>query len=293
VIDQEWLDRSLRASFPSGERLQGVAGVGGSVVAVKYLDRAGKPWVVRLPRQMFYLASYIHEVPPGFAPTPQYSVARLNKKLLGLVGDIQLYEYVESYHDLFTALISGFADEGVTALGAVVGETDDATRALRFLLQTPVMAYRLDELESGDHEPETRRWAARARNSLRRLGPEDRELRPSTLLDNPLLVWCGVVMAGYFTTGQLPAAARAAATATRKVDDDRIGAFVNQADVILTWLAELDPDSSQVDRAAAMCDATGIFPWTVMRPGRGLPADEERTEFLSADAEGDDAPPGE
>ena len=184
MIDQEWLDTALRFTFPSGERLEGVAGVGGSNIALKYVEPNGKLIVVRLTREPFYFASYLHELPNGFTPSPQYDVKRLNAKLGGLIGDIQPYLLVGAYRDLFTAMIEPFVEHRLL-LDTVTGQTPDDTRAIRFLFQSPVMAYRLDELATDSGDPGVREWATEAERSIGRIGPEHPELNPRRCSTTP------------------------------------------------------------------------------------------------------------
>jgi hypothetical protein len=282
MIDQKWLDATLRFTFPSGERLEGVLGVGGSHIVLKYVDSEGSTMAVKLRRDPFFLASYLHELPNGFTPTPQYDLDRLNRKLGGLVGDVQLYMFVSAYHELFSAVIEPFRENRLL-LDSVRGETEEGTRNIRFLFQTPVMANRLDEIATSSHDPKDREWAVGSRHSIERLGPEDPELRPSTLLDNPLLVWAGAALGGFFTVSELPRAATAITDAMARVPDDLVVPFAQQASVMFGWLDYRDPDSVSTYRVATLFDATAMFSWTFMPEGQKLAPEQPRLRFLEMD----------
>jgi hypothetical protein len=271
MIDQQWLDGALRFELQSGERVKGVGGVGGSNVVMRYQDTAGKEWALRLPKSLFLFPSYIHEVPNSFAPSVQYDVGRLNRKLGSLVGDIQVYILVEAFNELFTSLIDALAADAAD-LDIATGESDEATRALRFLLQTPVFDYRLAELESGRYSREERDWAAATRQSIQRL-PHDRGLRAGDLLENPLPVWGGAVLEGYFISSEIPTAAAAIRQAMDKVPGELVQPFLDQASFLLEAVAARDPSSPGFVRVAALYDATGLFSWRFIAEGEELPAD--------------------
>jgi hypothetical protein len=265
MIDAGWLDAQLRYDLPGGYRLDGCQ-VGGSAATLKVIDPHGEAWAIRIPRAPLEFPSYIHEVPNWVAPSPRYELPRLNRKLANLVGDPQPLLLVTAYRTLFGALADSFRTAGVADLDELRGETEDDTRALRFLLQTPPFAYRLQDLVSGAGEPEAGAWASQALAALERLGPGDPDLDPGSLLDNPLLVWGGAVMAGFFTRAELAGAATEVERHLDALPEARVQAFLEQALLLSQALAQVT-DAGQGLRL--LCDATGFYPWP-------LATDDER-----------------
>jgi hypothetical protein len=272
MIDADWL-QGLRLELPGGYRIEG-GQVGGSWVVLKVVYPDGKPWAIRIPKTLFLFGSYIHEVPNWLAPSPQYDVDRLNRKLTNLLGDPQLDCFVDTYNTFFNSLLEGLHEAGHSDLDQLTGEwggvggKDEATRILRFLMQTPAVSHRLEDWATRA-EAQRRAWAEQAQRSLARIGPGDPGLRPETLHDNPLFVWGGAVMAGFFTKREFRGAVSAVLDIMESVQEDQARAFLDQTVALVCVLRDVVGTGS-VSRFAAFCDATGFF-------SQELASEEERT----------------
>jgi hypothetical protein len=277
MIDEDWLDQQLRFELPRGYRLDGCQ-VGGSWVALKVIYPDGKPWAIRIPKELFLFPSYIHEVPNWIAPSPQYDLGRLNRKLGGLLGDPQLHILISSYNNLFSSFVNSFQEAGVSDLDEIVGETEEATQAIRFFLQTQAVSYRLEDLSSQTEDPRTREWAEGALEALARMGSGDPQLRPESLLDNPLFVWGGAVMSGFFTRAELPYAVSDVVNHMDSVSEQHAQAFLRQAVLLIEALRDIVGDGLGLRQ---LCDATAFFPWQFSTEEEMNSPDEFCT-FLSA-----------
>ncbi|HEY7322020.1 MAG TPA: hypothetical protein VIE89_31015 [Candidatus Binatia bacterium] len=255
IFDEEWL-AELRIEWPEGCRIEG-ANVGGSWVVLKMVAQDGKAWALRIPKRPFTFANYIREVPNWLALTPQYDVDRLNRKLSNCLGDPQMYVVVNAYRDLFRSFIASFHEAGISDLDSLRGETQESTRAIRFIIQTPAFAYLLDDWASEAQDPERQSWAARARESRARLGAGDSELLPEILLDNPLFVWGGAILSGFFTKSEFPRAASAVRHHFDAVREEWRRAFIGQTMLLLDALRTI---VGPVSRFVVFCDVTGFLP---------------------------------
>jgi hypothetical protein len=266
MIDEDWLDQQLRFELPRGYRLDGCR-IGGSWVTLKVVYPNGEPWAVRLPREPFLFPSYIHEVPNWVAPSPKYDIGRLNRKLGSLLGDPELHILINCYGTLFSSVVESFREAGVSDFDQVTGETEEATQAIRFILQTPPVSYRLEDLSSRTNDPQAREWAEDALKALSRMEPGDPQLRPESLLDNPLFVWGGAVMSGFFTRAELPHAVSEVVKHMDSVPEQHAQAFLQQTALVIEALKEIVGDGLGL---RLLCDATGLFP-------RQFSTEEERS----------------
>ncbi|MFE2067354.1 hypothetical protein ACFXDH_34090 [Streptomyces sp. NPDC059467] len=279
MIDEEWLDAQLHYEIAGGYRLNGCR-VGGSGVAIFVDHPDGQEMVWKFGREMFREACYFREIPNSLAPRPLYDMDRLNRKLRSLLGDPQLPHVVTGYRDVFRSFLESLLEADAADFEGIRGRTEDMTRRLRFVLQSPPFSYLLEEIVSNPREPRGRQqWAERALESLGRLGEGDARLRPDSLLDNPLFVWGGAALAGYFTKAELPVAAAAALEQFDTFDEEQRYAFAHQTAILVDLLTQIVGNSL---RLRLFCDATGLF-------GRQFTTAEERSEpdrFMQVTLEG-------
>jgi hypothetical protein len=273
VLNEAWVQRRLRFDLPAGCRLDGGT-VGGNWVVLKLVYPDGRAWAVRIPREPFLFPSYIDEIPNWLAPSPQYDVERLNLKLAGLLGDPNVHLLVPAYDTLFRSFVLSLHEDGVSDVDRIEGETDADTTALRFILLTPAVLYRLEELGGDSTDTERRAWADKTKRAMARLRADGNDLRPEHLLDNPLFVWGGAVAAGFFTKQELGDAATGATAQLEAISDELIETFLTQTVVLVNALRGVVGHASRIP---AFCDATGLLPWQ-------LATEEERAapdEFLT------------
>jgi hypothetical protein len=258
MIDEEWLDRALRFDLPGGYRFSGVGGIGGSNVVIKFVYPDGQHFAVRLPKQLFLFPSYIHEIPNWLAPHPMYDVNRLNRKLAKLEGDPLLDVLVETYDTFFSSFVYSAREADAADFDLITGESEESTRAIRFVLATPPIARRLDNLASSAENLETRAWALQARKAVDRIRPGDPELLPLSLLNNPLFVWGAAICSGYLTKAEFPLAANAVRERLKTLSEAQKRAFQFQALLLIDGI-RLMLGSGAVSGLAAFCDSTGLF----------------------------------
>jgi len=270
-IDEEWLNQNLRYEIRDGYLFDGCQ-VGGSWVVVKFVHPDGKAYGLRLSRDLFALASYLKEIPNHLAPRPMYDLARLNEKLSNLLGDPVLPHLVFPYRDLFTGILGSLREAGVSALNEVRFDSEEDARAWRFLVCTDPIRYLLEDLASSSGSPATRslqhpvftassqdtvQWANRALDSLNDPHMDVPDLLPGRLLANPLFVWGGAAMSGYFTRQDLPSAA-AAVLEHLGQEGEGGEVFLAQTVILVEALERIVGKSL---RLRLLCDATEAFPW--------------------------------
>jgi hypothetical protein len=253
MIDEEWLDQSLRYEFPDGGRFEGVAGIGGSSVVISCIGVDGKPFVMRLfDKNVFSLACYLREVPNWIAPSPQYDVHRLNEKLKRALGDPMML--LLSFESLIDVPLQNIYRSGITELEGLEGESVRDTELIWFIVHTPLFAYRLSEA-CDDRDRPFREWARKAVTTLDRTCDDvpDR-LAPALIADNPLILWGGVLARGYFSDDELPLAVAAVESCLREMSQERVALFCNQASALLTILRGMDRGTG----IAVLCDDLGL-----------------------------------
>src|SRR5258706_8238969 len=225
MIDEEWL-KELRFDTLAGAKITGLAGTGGEHVVLDAEGPTGKYLVFKTYRHA--LAFHIKEIPPFMTETPQYDVQRVNEKLARLVGRNDLDLMMSEYHRLHSSVMRILHGEGIAGqelmkamlAGALLGVAED----LRFFIHTPGMRRRLEEwatmrrehVEDEDWVMHVNgpnfyfyasrehlvNWAEKTLNEIDALPTT--KLRPDLLAHNPLYVWGGAVMDGFFTDTEIP-----------------------------------------------------------------------------------------
>lgn len=235
MIDQEWLE-NIDFVRPDGLHIKGLAGIGSEKVVLNATAPDGKRLVLATYRNV--LGYHIREIPMIISDKPMYDLNRLNRKLAQLVGDDTLDEMTAEYDRLFCSVIrilynactqNSESKSNVPMVVAAVSLflTPAEPDALRFLLATPMMNRRLQELASLKPDPddaasmfvhvngpdfpinalmdEVTEWA----KSMLVYCAETMNQAPSepdTLSQNPLFVWGAAVTDGFFADEELPAA---------------------------------------------------------------------------------------
>src|SRR2546422_3113343 len=162
MIDQEWL-RNLDFVRPDGLHIKGLVGIGSEKVVLKATARDGKELAMATYRHV--LGYHIREIPTVLSDKPMYDVNRLNRKLAQLIGDDSLDEMTSEYDRLFSSVVR-ILYEGCTkdsqskanvpmvvaglSLLLIPSEPD----AVPFLLATPMMKRRLQEIASLTLDPQ-------------------------------------------------------------------------------------------------------------------------------------------
>jgi hypothetical protein len=229
MIDAEWL-KTVQFNTQSG-RVTGLVGIGSQFIVFKCEPaeedpKLGKEIVLKIlntPR----LGWYIREIPPDLESTPTYDPSRVNRKLRAQVGNPLFDSMVGSYNDVYERLISVLHKGGVQAIKSMIDDEESET-ILTFLLKTPGMRRRLEDIAlldaSGDPREvvmcngllytrnieDTREAAAVwARSILQTIDgiPELDGMDPRMLCKNPVWIWGGAVLDGFFNRREMPSAA--------------------------------------------------------------------------------------
>lgn len=234
MIDEEWLS-SLEFESPDFGHIRGLAGVGGYLVALNLDTYSGEEKVLKFRRELWYLPCYLRELPLWLTRAPAYDLDRLNRKLAGLVGDPNLHIYVEQYNRLHDRLV-----------GDLVGDTDPRGARLNdaltdpdwmFLCRMPPVLERLSDVSRSD-DRHRRAIADKVLAALARLRPT-MPLLPERVYDNPLLVWAGAILGGYYSKEQFESAAMAVRNEFSKLGQFDQRLFVAQAGTFFGAIQDL------------------------------------------------------
>lgn len=185
----------------TGARFTGVVNIGPVFLVLKIEEAGGKEWVIKTPKSRFTFAHQIEEFPLFFFRQPDggpaYDLDLLNQKLRVLVGNRDLASIVPDFDDLHVAaidILTTFAkpkrDKGWLNEMGVVTLGGNIIRRLRFMVQGA------DENISKSAEV-----------AIDRLGEIRNEIDPIVgsmeFYDNPLIVWGGAKINGFFMTNEL------------------------------------------------------------------------------------------
>jgi hypothetical protein len=284
ISDDEWLDEQLRLELPNGYRLDGLLGGGGRTIVASATHPKHGGIALKMDRKMFTFPCLVRELPIWLTGAPLYDLGRLNRKLARLIGDPQLPYAVEAYNGLFTAPLEVLRENRITDLTTFAAQELDV-RSLRFIFRAPPFLEKLHELSSAvawpDNGPlwatsddsvthasaEVINWAKAALNSVGEI-EEDSELVPGTMLDNPLLVWGGAAMEGFFSRTEFPAAAQAVRDQLELLPAAECSVFAYQATAVVHCIRKV-LSHARASRMAMLYDATNLYSRRV-----SLPTDE-------------------
>ncbi len=288
MIDQEWLS-TLNFERPDGLHIQGLAGIGSEKVVLKATGSDGKQLVLQTYRHV--LGYHIREIPMLISEKPMYDVNRLNRKLAQLIGDETLDEMTSEYDRLFSSVVrilyqgcnqNAQSRANVPMVVATLSLllTPSNPDALPFLLATPMMNRRLQELASLTPDPddptsqfvrvngpnfpieglmdEVTEWAA----SMLKYCADSQSrapFEPATLSQNPLFVWGAAVTDGFFTDEELPAAvAFVEEKFGRLPSHPRVMQFLDQITAISCLMACVLQES-ELTRLVQLCGMLGFM----------------------------------
>jgi hypothetical protein len=254
MLDEQWL-KDVRFDLGEGYRVDGIH-IGGTNAVIKVIYPDCQSWAIRLPRDVFRFASYIRELPNWFGPVPLYDVDRLNRKLANIVGEPEIHRVVHIYDTFYYSILESLFHSRKE--DPFVVPTNVAMEAWRFIIQTPPVAHRLEAYASSRTDRERRDWAEASLRHLEQAGPGDPALSPSTLFDNPLVIWGGAVSEGFFTKAQLPEAVAAVRRYLNSLPDEQVRIYLEQMAVLIFMFRGIQ-DLPAPASLAILCDATGFF----------------------------------
>jgi hypothetical protein len=232
MIDEEWL-RELRLATPDGS-IEELLGVGTEWVVFRLVRPDGQEVAYSLRRN--HLGFNIREVSHLLTDEPGYDLGRVNAKLLRLMSDPAVDSCITPYDRLYGKVFYLLATQGMKELiaRARADMGSSAAEAIPFILGTKGISRRLAEmasLDAGDADGQDLvtvngpyfpvqgrrdKLAAAGRalteflaeflERIARSGIPDPVTRTELFEANPLYVWGGAVMDGFFTDAELPAA---------------------------------------------------------------------------------------
>ena len=213
--DMEWLKNQhfwLDVDNPEGDTVEGPyesvefleMGASHAVFAMVGPDGRKLAMKVLVPRFAFYL----RELPPGLRTDPPRDPARLNRKLAGLIGDPLMDHLVRLYETFYGRLVTSLFEGGIDDFEEWAWTSERSQILMDFVTRTPGLRYRVEQWATGSEDADEQRsaWAARALASLDRIGPDDHEVRPGDLLDNPFYLWAGAAAEGFLEEEEIRAA---------------------------------------------------------------------------------------
>jgi hypothetical protein len=297
MIDQEWLEH-LDFVSADGLHIKGLAGIGSENIVLKAIDPNGKELVIQSYRCQ--LAYHINEIPLNLSGKPLYDLNRVNRKVAQLIGDKTLDSMTSQYDRLFSSVIRILYqsctqnEESKQNISMVVSAlsrllTPSVPEALPFLLGTPMMTRRLEELATLSPDPADplsqwvrvngpnftiegladgiKDWAtsmlAFCESNLS-LAP----FEPATLSENPLFTWGSPVTDYFFTDQELPAVvAFIEKQFGRLPSHPRVMQFLEQITAISTLMA-CTLKESRVSRLVQLCGQLGFMFDVLDRDGK-------------------------
>jgi hypothetical protein len=232
MIDVEWL-RGLHVNSPDGV-IHGFLGMGTEWVVLQCTHSDGMETALSIRKN--HLGFHIGEVSHMLTDTPGYDMGRVNRKLRQLTetggaetggADLIIAPYDELYSKVISLLAAGgmpkLLSEARSSMGTVIG-----AMAVPFILSTAAIRRRLEDIASVDAgmdgaEPVTvngpafpfsgdrgklASWARLMTEFLsewlEQVSPDPAD-RADLLEDDPLYIWGGAAMDGFFTDDELPA----------------------------------------------------------------------------------------
>jgi hypothetical protein len=289
MIDELWL-RDLRVSGPEGD-IVGLLGVGAEWVVFETLKPGGERTALSFYKNL--LGFHIREVSYFLTDKPGYDLDRLNRKLRRLMSAPSVDSMIGPYDRLYSKIISELAAGGPQNLMSQARKKMgwSAAEAIPFMLSTKGVKRRIDEiasLDSGDVDereivtvngpsfPMTAdrsklaSWGKMMRDFLTEFtellsaqGIPDPAIKPDRLEANPLYVWGGAAIDGFFTDGEFTQVAEYINGEFGKLPvSDAVVTYSQQA-MFLSHLLALYMDESRFVRLVKLAAVLGLdFPVT-------------------------------
>jgi len=252
-IDEEWL-KELKpfrlpfvpdgASSPIEYKVTGLLGVDSFKVVSESKDSEGNDIAIRTLRESWSFASYNRELQPGMSFSDNENPESLCRKLDRLIGDPLVDIIVPEYDNLYRSLVDNL--HGWPAFNEIEWKTDEATEVMSFTVQMPGTISKFEKLAlASTSRAETAAWAKQTLDLLAGVDV-DRLFQPEILHLNPLYIWGGAMLSGFFLDRvEAARCARFRLTARSK----QLRTFVAQGRALAALLLQF-----QIDRRAAFAE---------------------------------------
>ena len=237
-LDEEWI-RDLRfrtrmtmpeeASAPSGiYTVTGFAGAGSTNVVFRAISPSGKDVALTLTRRSLSFPSFIRELPPGLDVDVEFDTARLERKLDRLKGVAAVDAVVDAYRRLYASIVDNLHDW--PPFQELTWEDDSVAAAMTLGVKMPGTRAKVVQLASSS-QAATAEWASATLASI-----DELTVNPNTenVYTNPLYIWGGAVMEGYFADDVSVAVRQV--TSRLQAHRDDIDMFMTQAWAIANLL---------------------------------------------------------
>jgi hypothetical protein len=270
MIDREWLS-SLRFEAVSGGKV--VKTKLGAEKAVFFVEKENEEGYV-LKTYKNHLGYHIREVPPMLTKDRIYDVDKLNEKLEQMVGnpfyDVMPHDY-DRLHSLVTSLLFKHGISGVVASLF----SPESVETIPFILNSPGITRRIHEIEQMtssnaikedqpiringpnfpiDLWPGVTQWEG---VNLETLSPPP-DYKPQTLHENPLFIWGGAILDGFFTDEELLHATEFVQSKFGPIASrPDVLVLISQMDAIASLLAQYF-DNVKLERLVKFCAYCGV-----------------------------------
>jgi hypothetical protein len=175
----------------------GLAGFGSSSIGFYVRDAEGVELVIKMRRSDWSFACYIRELGPAFAFDLSGQDARLQRKLERLIGDAMVDNIVAAYHEINRLLV--FNLRNWPPFDQIRWDDEETRRVLNFGVRMPGVMARIERIATrAGANCDRAKWAERTFHLLNATrGASD--LQPNLLHENPLYVWGGAILSGFFS----------------------------------------------------------------------------------------------
>jgi hypothetical protein len=287
MIDKDWLS-SIRCTCPwTNAKVVGLLGVGSEWVSFKTEHDDGKETVLQIRRQR--IGFHIKEIPLFLSGEPMYDVDRLNNKLYNLLDNPYFDQMTVEYDRMYGSVIKNLflLKENMDKMPELKEfalmmycQATGVAEELSFLFQTDGFKLRLNEIATLNKEYTDPRdffltfnsptfkiegfreelidWANQTLELTGRVNIHDESFSSSTLLSNPLYIWGGAIMDGFFTDEELPVAVKFIESKFGRLPErDDIYVMLQQINAIARLMVGYLKES-EVRRLIKFCAMAGI-----------------------------------
>lgn len=273
MLDKKWLE-SIRCESKYGFKVVGLVAIGSEKVVLNIVTTDGKEQVLYTSR--CELGYHLKEIPLFLSDLPQYDVNILNEKIIGLAGSDVLHKWTYFLNCLHVRFLKIIKNNGVQAL-VFSSMTPESEEYIPFFLKSPGMKERLTELanwpEPDPDEPlsmfitipgelggepfqdtviSAHEWAIGALREIEKL-PELQDLKPSSMYENPLILWGAAIMSNLFTDDELDIAV--------EFVEAKFGRLPERDDIV-TILSQFSAIASMVAQCGIPYENSDLKRWT-------------------------------